>query len=581
MRSVHVYSTSPNDLNSLTPNQIEFKTHNNEKGIQKVLRTNKLSEVVLHIKTNEDLIVSAKVVTFIRDILTDRDIWIQILVDADFKIEDLAQLPAIGVGSVKTIKQNTDDIKIELTSLIDHLDRVAYRISDKDNQINLLTSINKFSQYRKRLRDMIEHCAQSLSQFSFAHSTLIAYPSVVTAIKINDKAITNNMLQKLEEYERELLRSFAMNTQAPKVELLPQSIEKLPIIRSLKCEIGGILIYPIVIYGKTIASIFCLLEEDNLDKFETSKINIMRETASHLELILERRQAEKQLVSQYQRLKETLHKLETTKEQLIHSEKMASVGTMAAGIAHEINNPLAFVIGNFDPLEEYVDSLVHMLNLHDQLVSSIDQSSVPDLTKKISETKDEQDIDFIKDDLLSIVSDSREGLLRVRDIISDLSSFTRKDKIETKEFNLNQLVDETLRILKYELSDKINIVSSIPKEMVLTSHRGFIQQIITNLIKNAGHALSDHSDNGNKKICVSAIKKEDVVLIKVIDNGPGIPKEAKNQIFDPFFTTKDVGKGTGLGLSVSYNLAEKIGAKLKLNTENEIDTEFQLVVKKG
>lgn len=582
MRSVHVYTQAPEKLSALTSDLFQFQFYDREKSLQKVLRTTQLTEMLLHLATASELSAIEKTVDFARQILADKNIWIVVWVDEDLDASVYQSVQGLDVNDVRMISSGKEGEAINaLENLVEHLDRFSLRIQEKDNQIQLLSSINRFSQHRKRLKDMIEQCAHSLAQFSMAYTTLIAYQTSISSLDYPDNPIDKAKVSELTQEQEEQLIAQAISVRGPKVELLPKSVSNLPLIASLDKKIGGYLVYPITIYGKTIASILCFIAEEDLSKFGTSKINVMKESSNQLELILERRQAEQKLLSQYQRLKETLSELEATKEQLVHSEKMASVGTMAAGIAHEINNPLAFVLGNFDPLEEYVSSLVHMLDLHDQLVSTIDKTAESEMTKRISQTRKEQDIDFIVDDLRSLVSDSRDGLLRVRDIISDLSSFTRKEQIETKSFDVAHLLEETLRILKIDIPESVTVTTSVGEAVVVQSHRGFVQQVLTNLIKNASHALLDEVDNNQKAIHVDVQDESDNITIKVIDNGPGIPEKTKSKIFDPFFTTKEVGKGTGLGLSVSYNLAKKIGGELVLNTDNTQKTEFQLHIPKG
>ncbi|MFY0700047.1 MAG: GHKL domain-containing protein [Bermanella sp.] len=369
-----------------------------------------------------------------------------------------------------------------------------------------------------------------------------------------------------------------MQCKAPKIELLPENLESMKIFSIINKKIGGYIVFPISIYNNNIASIVCFIAEEDLDNTSTTQLNIMRDTSNQLQVILERRFSESKLASQYQRLKETLSELKNTQDQLLHSEKMASVGQMAAGIAHEINNPLAFVIGNFGSLEEYVSTIINMLNLHDQFVASLDKSSDSELFNRVSEMKKESDIDFIINDVKAVVDDSRAGLLRVRDIISDLSSFSRKEALEITTFSVESMVEETLKLLKYEIKDDVTMTHKVDISKSFTSHRGFIQQILTNLLKNANHALEDQADNNNKKIDLSVNQTGDNIIFSISDNGPGIPDTIKNQIFDPFYTTKEIGKGTGLGLSVSYNLAKKLKGELMLNTSGTAMTQFKLVL---
>lgn len=581
MRELHIYSSQDTSIQAYIPDQVQAHLHSTSKSIQKVLRSALLKELVIHISKPDDQDALHDLIRFIRQGVNDQNIWLRVLLDESLKEQHETFYQNSGINDVIVITSaNQESTRTTLYNLIEHLDRVQERLEEKEYQTQLLSSINRFSQYRKSLKDMIEHCAETLTHFCSGYTSIVTYPSKIVPVKNIHHELPLETIQGLPSEEHKSLINTAIGCKAPKIELLPESLSKQPLIASMETSIGSYITFPIVMYNKTVAAIVCFIAEEDLDKMTTTKVNVMRDAASQLQLILERRQAESRLSSQYQRLKEMLAELETTKEQLVHSEKMASVGKMAAGIAHEINNPLAFVIGNFGSLEDYVSSLVHMLDLHDELVSSIDKSmeSAPaDLTEKISTTREEEDIDFIVGDLKSIVNDSRDGLLRVRDIINDLSSFSRQEKIETKPIDLAEMLDEAIRMLKFEVSKEITLSTSVNAPTKLVSHRGFIQQILTNLIKNAGHALMDTPEKPDKEIKVSIQEDSQKVVISVQDNGPGIPEDAKSRIFDPFFTTKDVGKGTGLGLSVSYNLAKKMGGQLQLNTENKDLTEFQLV----
>lgn len=265
----------------------------------------------------------------------------------------------------------------------------------------------------------------------------------------------------------------------------------------------------------------------------------------------------------------SVQELQTTKEQLVHSDKMAAVGKLAAGIAHEINNPLSYVLGNLEPLDDYIKTISKLLSMHEELLGQLGEStseSSNSLKQQIVQEQEEEDLDFVLEDIKAIVDNSKDGLLRVKDIINDLSSFSRQQPLELQAFCLTDLLEETVRLMKFELSEgiKIQIVS---KEFIeIEAQRGFTQQILTNLVKNSIHALQDAAIEGGK-ISLSYELTEKRVNISVEDNGPGIPEEIQKSIFTPFFTTKGIGKGTGLGLSISYNLAKKMDGLLSLTSE--------------
>ena len=579
MRTFLVYSNAPNELKSFISEDNNPVFFNNEKTLKKTIRSSNPPLVMLHISSLSDVDVAIKIGEYIRQGLNNKLTWLRVFISESL-IEQQVSLSQCGIFNDTLIltESNLDIITQSNQQLLMYMANTEDLINSKDAETKMLTSINRFSQHRQPIQKLIYSYAQSLNQFCYGYTAIIVTPKKISSVKDINWEIPDDDINSLSNDDTAEFIKNAMQCKAPKIELLPENIASMKIFSIINKNIGGYIIFPISIYNNNIASIVCFIAEEDLDNTSTTQLNIMRDTSNQLQVILERRFSESKLASQYQRLKETISELKNTQEQLLHSEKMASVGQMAAGIAHEINNPLAFVIGNFGSLEEYVSTIINMLNLHDQFVASLDKSSDNDLFNRVSEMKKESDIDFIISDVKAIVDDSRAGLLRVRDIISDLSSFTRKDALEITTFDIGSMVDETLKLLKYEIKDDITLSNKVDISGSFTSHRGFIQQILTNLLKNANHALEDQIDNKDKKIELNVSQKDNNIVFNVSDNGPGIPDGIKKQIFDPFYTTKEIGKGTGLGLSVSYNLAKKLKGELMLDCSEKAITQFKLIL---
>ena len=573
-----VYSTDAVQLQSYLPENVDITFYADIKPLQKYIRSTTPGELLLHLSSQDQYNSILKIADYIRKGLNNEHLWLRVLINEDMLAEQSA-LNELGIFNdlfiLKSISSSV--IKQTNTLLIRHIDLTKQALEEKDAQTEMLSSINRFSQHRQPMQQLIQSCAEALTRFCSGYTTIIVTPKKMSPLKTIGCELPSSLINELTQQESQDFISSALSCKAPKIELLPQKLADQSLIKSMKKEVGSYITFPIIVYKNTVAAIVCFIAEEDLNKISTSQLNVMRDTSGQLQIILERRFAESKLASQYQRLKSTISELKSTQDQLVHSEKMASVGQMAAGLAHEINNPLAFVIGNFDPLEDYVSTILQMLNLHDKLVTSLDQSSdSEEVRKKVNSLKEENDLDFVIEDVKAVVNDSREGLLRVRDIISDLSSFTRKEKLESSTVEIPSLIKETLRLLKYEMNHDVTLSSFSNVESNLVSHRGFIQQILTNLIKNSNHALADLTDKTDKAICLDASEDQGMIIFSVTDNGPGISNEAQKQIFDPFFTTKEVGKGTGLGLSVSYNLAKKMGGDLSVNSDGKSHTEFQL-----
>lgn len=257
-----------------------------------------------------------------------------------------------------------------------------------------------------------------------------------------------------------------------------------------------------------------------------------------------------------------IKKLSEAQDQLLQQEKMASIGQLAAGVAHEINNPVGYVSSNINSLEGYITNLFSLLSAYEKLEQPGDEGLAP-LVESIQTLKKKIDYDFVQDDVHDLIRESKEGVNRVKQIVKDLKDFSHVDEAEWQWADLVSGIESTLNIVHNELKYKAQVVKEfddLPKvECVPTQ----LNQVVMNLLVNAGHAIEE------KGTIVIRAKKldEENVYIEVEDSGKGIPEENLSKIFDPFFTTKPVGKGTGLGLSLSYSIIEKHGGELSVSSK--------------
>ncbi|WP_277623952.1 ATP-binding protein [Undibacterium sp. TS12] len=310
---------------------------------------------------------------------------------------------------------------------------------------------------------------------------------------------------------------------------------------------------------------------DNLENLVKKRTLQLAETNSKLEADIQQREAiENELVRRNTELTELNAKLSMAQEQLLQSEKLASIGQLAAGVAHEINNPIGYIFSNFATLENYIKDLFAIINAYENSEQHIISASVKNELVKIKETKE---LSYLKEDIPELVQQSREGIERVRKIVQDLKDFSRIDSQQEWQWaNIHQGIDSTLNIVNNEIKYKADVIKEygdIPDIECLSSQ---INQVIMNLVVNASHAIT--SERG--RIIIRTRREEQHVLIEVSDNGCGIPKENLNRIFDPFFTTKAIGKGTGLGLSLSYGIIQKHHGKITVNSEVGKGTSFLL-----
>ncbi len=268
-----------------------------------------------------------------------------------------------------------------------------------------------------------------------------------------------------------------------------------------------------------------------------------------------------------QELEKTLAELNDAQSQIYQQEKMASIGQLAAGVAHEINNPMGFITSNLGSLDKYVSRFTEYIGLIDQ---AMQQCSSPELLTPVLEARKRLKIDRILDDAHQLITESQDGAARVRRIVQDLKSFSRVDQAETALVDLNEALETTINIawneLKY-VSELIREFGEIPKVKCFPQQ---LNQVFLNLLVNAAHALGETRG----EITVHTVQDGECVLVKIRDTGCGMSEEVQHRIFEPFFTTKEVGKGTGLGLSISYDIIKKHGGEITVESEPGRGTTF-------
>lgn len=277
-------------------------------------------------------------------------------------------------------------------------------------------------------------------------------------------------------------------------------------------------------------------------------------------------------------LKKALNDLLNTQSQLMQSEKLASIGQLAAGVAHEINNPVGFVKSNLGTIEEYRIDLTRLLESYEILEAVLNKEekhnedkSIQKVLKEIQEVKDDIDIVFIKDDYSKVIEESLEGIDRVAKIVSDLKDFAHVDKAELEYADINKGIESTLNIVWNELKYKAEVTKDLGKLPLVKCHPQRLNQVFTNILVNAAQAIDKKGD-----IKISTMSDNGHVEIKISDTGSGIPPEVIPKIFDPFFTTKEVGKGTGLGLNMAYNIIEKHKGTICVASEVGKGTTFKI-----
>ncbi len=250
--------------------------------------------------------------------------------------------------------------------------------------------------------------------------------------------------------------------------------------------------------------------------------------------------------------------LKAMQSQLFQSEKLASIGQLAAGVAHEMNTPVGFVACNFETLESYMAKILTLLDIYEQLaqkVESADKTQRLETLARIKELKAQMKFDFILKDLKGLFDDSREGLERVTSIIQNLRDFSRVDQTrDLGKYNLNEGLSATLIVARNEIKYRTDVTTELGDIPDVFCNPGQINQVFLNILVNAAQAIESQERPARGHITLRTRAEEGEVVCEIEDDGPGIPPESLRKVFDPFFTTKPSGKGTGLGLSVSYDI---------------------------
>jgi signal transduction histidine kinase len=268
-----------------------------------------------------------------------------------------------------------------------------------------------------------------------------------------------------------------------------------------------------------------------------------------------------------QEQQQLIARLSEAHDQLLQSEKMASIGQLAAGVAHEINNPIGFVNSNMGTLKHYVGTLLQVVDSYSEAVNKAAPGSA--LAAEIEAIGRDADLGYLKDDIADLVSESMDGLKRVKDIVQALKDFSHVGLTDWQYADVHAGLDTTLNIVANEIKYKATVerrYGKLPEVKCLASQ---LNQVFMNLLVNAAQAIQNRG-----VITIATGAQEGWVWVRISDNGSGIPPENLKRIFEPFFTTKPVGSGTGLGLSLSYSIVNKHGGRIEVASKPGVGTVF-------
>ncbi|WP_082879726.1 ATP-binding protein [Methylomonas methanica] len=308
-------------------------------------------------------------------------------------------------------------------------------------------------------------------------------------------------------------------------------------------------------------------DEDMLGLFADYLVRSLERT----DLVIALQQSNKDLEKERSTLQEMVEKLRDTQNQLLQAEKMASIGQLAAGVAHEINNPIGFVNSNLGTLAGYIEDMFSVIDAYEQTVAEVDQNLID--REKIDSLRKKLQFELLREDVPDLLHESRDGLARVKNIVNDLKDFSRMPAAEWQYVDLHQGLESTLNIVGNEIKYKADVVRNygvLPEVECLPSQ---LNQVFLNLLMNAAQAISERGT-----IILSSGTEKETVWVAITDSGQGISPKNLSRIFEPFFTTKPVGKGTGLGLSLSYSIVQKHHGRIEVGSKVGEGTTFRVVL---
>jgi signal transduction histidine kinase len=315
------------------------------------------------------------------------------------------------------------------------------------------------------------------------------------------------------------------------------------------------------------------LVSERTSELVTAKAALEADVASR-KLIEEAMQQRLQEVTELNiQLHEAQGRLVQSQQQLLQNEKLASIGQLAAGVAHEINNPIGYVFSNIGTLQNYIDDLLTLIDAsvkaESEIASAATRAELAGLRKRI-------DLDYLKSDVLDLMRESREGIERVRKIVQDLKDFSHVDATADWQWvDLRRGLESTLNIVNNEIKYKADVIKEFGELPQIQCMPSQLNQVFMNLFVNAAHAMPD---NVRGTITVRTGQRDHEVWIEVSDTGSGMPPEVMQRIFEPFFTTKPIGKGTGLGLSLSFGIVKKHNGRIEVSSTPGAGTTFRVIL---
>lgn len=281
---------------------------------------------------------------------------------------------------------------------------------------------------------------------------------------------------------------------------------------------------------------------------------------------------QKKQIEEAQQVKKAYEELKVAQVRQMQNEKISSISQLAAGIAHEINNPIGFISGNFQFIEQYLSGYVKLINLFEKLRIAVEHNSherIPVLFEEIAQVKKEINFDFSVDCIQGLLGETKAGIERIRHIISNLRIFASTQKEEASRLNLEEVIERVMPLAKFTIKENITIKKEYAPSLFVKGELGLLGQVFMNILFNAAQAIKEKG-----LIVIRSYKEKSYACVEISDTGVGIPENQIGRIFDPFFTTKPVGQGIGLGLSICQDIVKKYGGDILVASRQGLGSIF-------
>lgn len=339
---------------------------------------------------------------------------------------------------------------------------------------------------------------------------------------------------------------------------------------------AALLLFPICTYGKLKYTIVCIIDNQHPELINTANLKILEQVSTQLNSSFERRYAITETSHKYQEAQDSLSHIQSDNEDQIQSEKMHSLSSIAVGLLHEMNNPISSTLGNFEPLKQYIESILALLALHKQLFIEPNNEQKHEIVATFYE---ETDIAEVLDDIHAVIQDSEAGLLRVKDVLLSLRVFADK-ALDAKltPFKLQSVFSDNDLYMKPE---GIEVIKQIDESLIVVGNRNMVRKVLEVVFRNAIEAIDNKGTQDNAKIEVTTSSDDQFVRLSIKDNGTGIDEETLTKVFDPFYTNNGKKNASGLGLTIAQFVMQKLHGSIRIESELNEFTNVTLKIPKA